>query len=109
MFGTYSDMPYLNIVVLLATAKQEVVLFSPPLRLATQAIGHNVAQGYYHVHGVSTDHDAEANDDDHESDLWAALTQAITEDQYARVHEICMSYCDLWDDFWTYQMQHHAA
>lgn len=99
---SYGD--YLDVVVLLAAAEEEVILFSPPLREATRALGIDVDDGYYFVHGVSEDETAEAADDDHENDLWLALTQALTPDHYPRVQSLCMRYCDLWDQFWTAQL-----
>lgn len=95
---------YLDVTVLLAAVEEEVILYSPPLREATRALGIDVSSGYYFVHGVSEDKTAEAADDDHENDLWMALTQAITPDQYVRVRELCLRYCDLWAQFWTMQM-----
>lgn len=96
---------YLDVTVLLAAAEEEVILFSPPLREATRALGIDVNDGYYFVHGISEDDSAEAADDDHENDLWLILTQALTPDQYQRVQQICMRYCDLWERFWTAQLQ----
>jgi hypothetical protein len=95
---------YLDVTALLAVAEEEVVLFSPPLRSATKALNIDVSDGYYFVHGVSSDDTAEAADDDHENDLWLILTQALTVDQYARIETICLQYCELWDRFWTFQM-----
>lgn len=95
---------YLHVTALLAVAEEEVVLFSPPLRTATGALGIDVGDGYYFVHGTSTDIDAEAADDDHENDLWLILTQALTPEQYGRIETLCLHYCDLWDRFWTFQM-----
>ncbi|MFC5743295.1 hypothetical protein ACFPZD_17170 [Dyella tabacisoli] len=95
---------YLDVVVLLAAAEEEVILFSPPLREATRALGIDVNDGYYFVHGISEDETAEAADDDHENDLWLILTQALTPDQYSRVQALCLRYCDLWAEFWTVQL-----
>ncbi|EHU1441381.1 hypothetical protein A1Z85_RS11285 [Acinetobacter baumannii] len=96
---------YINVVALLAVAEEEVILFSPPLREATKAIGIEVeGGGYYHVHGVSTDETSEAADDDHEDDLWFALAQAITKDDYESLTKLCMDYCDLWNEFWDTQI-----
>ncbi|WP_205746104.1 MULTISPECIES: hypothetical protein [Dyella] len=97
---------YLDVTVLLAAAEEEVILFSPALREATRALGIDVNDGYYFVHGVSEDDTAEAFDDDHENDLWLILTQALTPDQYQRVQMLCMRYCDLWEQFWTAQVEH---
>lgn len=101
--NSYSD--YSAVAALLAVAEEEVILYSPPLRKATGAVGVNVETGYYHVHGVSSDETAEAADDDHEDDLWLILTQACTPEQYENLQAMCIKYCDLWDEFWTYQLR----
>lgn len=95
---------YVSVTALLAVAEEEVVLFSPPLRVATRALGIDVNDGYYFVHGVSADETAEAADDDHENDLWLILTQALTPEQYIQVETLCLQYCGLWDCFWSFQM-----
>lgn len=95
---------YVDVSALLAVAEEEVILFSPPLRRATGALGLGVDDGYYYVHGVSDDDTAEAADDDHEDDLWFILTQAITEDQFDHVRRISLEYCDLWVRFWDEQL-----
>ncbi|WP_228254830.1 iron-containing redox enzyme family protein [Aquirhabdus parva] len=99
---------YNSVVALLAVAEEQVILYSPPLRESVKAIGGHVADGYYHVHGVTTDHGTEAADDDHEDDLWYALMQAATSDQYDQIRYICLAYCDLWDKFWTFQYNVHC-
>ncbi|CAI3134059.1 iron-containing redox enzyme family protein [Acinetobacter baumannii] len=99
---------YIKVVALLAVAEEEVILFSPPLREATKAIGIDVeGGGYYHVHGVSTDETSEAADDDHEDDLWFALAQAITPDDYENLTKLCFEYCELWREFWDTQIADH--
>jgi hypothetical protein len=95
---------YDAVVALLAVAEEEVVLFSPPLRQATKALGIDVTTGYYHVHGVSTDETSEAADDDHEDDLWLILTQALEPSRQTAIRAMCMRYCDLWNEFWTEQL-----
>lgn len=96
---------YKNVLALLAVAEEEVILFSPPLRQATKAAGVDVeGGGYYFVHGVSSDETAEAADDDHQDDLWYALAQAITADDYEQLSSLCLEYCDLWNAFWDTQI-----
>ncbi|MEQ1191465.1 MULTISPECIES: hypothetical protein [Acinetobacter] len=96
---------YINVVALLAVAEEEVILFSPPLRQATKFVNIDVeGGGYYHVHGVSTDETSEAADDDHEDDLWFALAQAITKDDYESLTKLCIDYCALWNEFWDAQI-----
>ncbi|BEP57066.1 MULTISPECIES: hypothetical protein [unclassified Variovorax] len=95
---------YLDVVALLAVAEEEVILFSPPLRTATGALGIDVSKGYYFVHGVASDESSDAADDDHQDDLWLLLTQAMTPAQYQGISTLCEHYCDLWDSFWTFQL-----
>ncbi len=102
--NSYND--YKAVSALLAVAEEEVILYSPPLRRATSAVGIEVeGGGYYHVHGVSEDKTAEAADDDHEEDLWFILMQACTEEDYIRLENLCLEYCDLWKKFWDVQME----
>jgi len=95
---------YHAVTALLAVAEEEVILFSPPLRQATKAVGYDVDSGYYYVHGVSHDATAEAADDDHEDDLWFVLAQACVESDYDFIRKISMEYCDLWQQFWDKQI-----
>ena len=98
-YGRYTD-----VATLLAVAEEEVILFSPPLRKATGALGLEVNDGYYYVHGVSDDDSAEAADDDHEDDLWFILTQALTDADRESLRTLGLRYCDLWVRFWDHQM-----
>ena len=98
-YGRYTD-----VATLLAVAEEEVILFSPPLRKATGALGLEGNDGYYYVHGVSDDDSAEAADDDHEDDLWFILTQALTDADRESLRTLGLRYCDLWVRFWDHQM-----
>lgn len=103
--NAYDD--YKAVSALLAVAEEEVILYSPPLRKATKAVGLDVeGGGYYHVHGISEDESAEAADDDHEEDLWYVLMQACTEEDYNYIEKLCLEYCDLWEKFWDAQLEH---
>lgn len=99
---TYTD--YLSLVALLAIAEQQVIVFSPALKRSLVQLGLDVSTGYYYVHGTSTDESLSAADDDHENDLWLLLQQAMRQDEMPRIEEMCLSYCDLWMEFW----RHHA-
>jgi len=104
--NTFND--YASIVALLAVAEEQVILFSPPLRKSVAHLNQDVSQGYYRVHGTTTDGDTDGADDDHENDLWAALTQAITKENYESITSLCLGYCDLWDEFWNHQLITHS-
>ncbi|MGF6604984.1 hypothetical protein P3T23_009740 [Paraburkholderia sp. GAS448] len=95
---------YVEVTALLAVAEHEVILFTPPLRRATGRLGIDVNDGYYFVHGISDDDTADAADDDHASDLWHVLTQAVTEADYERIRKRCKRYIKLWSDFWDQQI-----
>lgn len=100
-----SYVDYKLVAALLAVAEEEVIIYSPPLRQATKALGIDVSSGYYFVHGVSSDAEAEAADDDHEEDLWLILAQACTEQDYDYITDACVKYCDLWSQFWDKQLE----
>lgn len=100
--ASYKD--FVSVAALLAVAEEEVILFSPPLRQATGAVGLDVEGGYYNVHGTSEDESAEAADDDHEDDLWYVLAQAMTPNRQTEIRAQCLKYCDLWNEFWSLQM-----
>lgn len=100
---------YQAVSALLAVAEEEVILFSPALRQATKAVGFDVDSGYYYVHGVSHDATAEAADDDHEDDLWFVLAQACVESEYDSIRQICLEYCDLWEQFWDEQIAYYGT
>lgn len=101
--NAYHSYPLL--LALLAVAEAQVITFSPALRAATHYFEFDVSSGYYHVHGVSTDAECEAADDDHEDDLWAALVQAITPEQYDMVKGSSVAYLELWATFWSDRMK----
>lgn len=98
--NTYQD--YLSVIALLAIAEQQVIAFSPALKRSLIHLGVDVSEGYYHVHGASTDTSLSAADDDHENDLWLLLQQSLTREDLPRIESLCLSYCDLWMDFWCY-------
>ena len=105
--STFND--YASIVALLAVAEEQVILFSPPLRKSVAHLNQDVTKGYYRVHGTTTDGDTDGADDDHEDDLWAALAQACTKENYDSLTSLCLSYCDLWDEFWNHQLIEHST
>lgn len=97
---------YLDLLVLLAVAEEQVVLFSQPLRCALNHANINTEFGYYVVHGTTNDAALNAADDQHEDDLWIALTQAMTPADFNRLSEVANQYCQLWSEFWSYQLEH---
>jgi len=97
--GAYDSYPLL--LTLLAVAEFQVVSFSAALRNAVKAAGFDIQSGYYHVHGVSTDESCNACDDDHEEDLWSALVQGITSDQFEMIMQKAEVYLEAWMAFWT--------
>lgn len=104
----HSFYNYTAILALLAAAEEQVIIFSPALRLATSHTGVDVSEGYYHVHGTSGDEDTNAHDDDHEADLWAALNQACVDEDHAPLEASVLNYLDLWYRFWTLQQTESA-
>lgn len=94
---------------LLAVAERVVVLFSAPMRQNAKASGVRTTTGYYLCHGESSDTQADADDDVHESDLWHVLTQSLLPQEYEPIESMCREYCDLWVEFWDLQMQNLAS
>ena len=99
----YED--FLDIIALLAAAELQVVVFSPILRVLLDWHKIDTSSGYYFVHGASTDSDTSANDDEHADDLWKCLSLAINHKPIAEIQNTVNRYMDLWDEFWTVQLQ----
>ena len=94
---------YLSILVLLAVAEEQVILFSQPLRQTLVNLKIDTDVGYYVVHGTTDDKTLNASDDQHEDDLWYALIHGCTASDFERITSLALRYCDLWNEFWTYQ------
>lgn len=94
---------YECVLLLLAVAEEQVILFSPALRRASEIAGIDVQKGYYFVHGTSDEESTNAADDDHEEDLWNALNQACVPGDYNMLRTAAFEYLDLWNDFWDKQ------
>lgn len=95
---------YTELLILLAVAEEQVVLFSQPLRKALNNANINTEFGYYIVHGTTKDLVLNAADDQHADDLWVALTHACTPSDFNRLSEIANQYCQLWQEFWSHQL-----
>lgn len=98
----YED--FMDIIALLAAAELQVVVFSPILRALVDWHQIDTSCGYYFVHGASTDADSSANDDEHADDLWKCLSLAINHKPVEEIQHTVNRYMDLWDDFWTEQL-----
>lgn len=103
--GSYDN--YSDILLLLAIAEEQVMIFSPALRCSVAALDIDVNSGYYHVHGHSDDEETNAYDDDHEDDLWATLCQACELKDFDQLKLRALTYMDLWSKFWTHQQATH--
>lgn len=95
---------YHHILLLLAIAETQVIIFSPPLKAAAERKGINITSGYYNVHGTTYDKESDGADDDHEDDLWASLNQALTPADYDEIERVSSGYLTLWNKFWDKQM-----
>jgi hypothetical protein len=104
---SYSD--YVSVLALLAVADTQVIVFSPPLRQAVSQSGQGSTSGYYKMHGTTYDSDSNGSDDDHEDDLWVALIQACLPTDYDKLTDLCMKYCDLWNEFWSQQYKNSTS
>lgn len=95
---------YHHILLLLAIAETQVIIFSPPLKAAVEKEAISVTSGYYNVHGTTYDKESDGADDDHEDDLWASLNQALTPADYDEMERVSNGYLALWNGFWDKQM-----
>lgn len=95
---------YHHILLLLAIAETQVIIFSPPLKAAVELEGINITSGYYNVHGTTYDKESDGADDDHEDDLWASLNQALMPADYDEMGRVSSGYLTLWNRFWDKQM-----
>lgn len=93
-----------EVVTLLAVGEVQVILFSNPLRVNADKVGVTTGEGYYQVHGTDEHGAPDANDDDHEDDCWAVLAMSIGPADHARIESLALGYMDIWDDFWSAQM-----
>lgn len=92
---------YAVLLILLAVAEQQVIVFSPALKATVDYHDLDTTHGYYFVHGVTTDTFNIASDDLHEDDLWLLLMQCIHLFPTIDFASIALTYCDLWDSYWT--------
>ena len=57
--------------------------------------------GYYACHGVVDHSEKLANDDNHEDDIWALLTQSYQSSQQHSYEQLLGQYLQLWQNFWS--------
>lgn len=95
----YDD--YIKLLLLLAVAEQQVIAFSAPLKQAVENAGINTKDGYYYVHGTTSDITTVASDDYHENDLWLLITHSLHLHSVEDLRTYALEYCQLWDNFWN--------
>lgn len=93
---------YADLLLILACTELQVIKFSEALRINMQAYDPTFALGYYACHGIADGSSQHlANDDNHEDDIWALLTQCFASEHRQHYQQMQMQYLELWNDFWS--------
>ena len=92
---------YDHLLLILACAELQVIKYSEALRINLEKHDVQFTYGYYACHGVVDDSEKLANDDNHEDDIWALLTQCFNEKNSQNYIKIQTQYLGLWDHFWS--------
>jgi hypothetical protein len=100
---------YADLLLILACTELQVIKFSEALRNNMSVYDRLFTEGYYACHGIAEQGSAElANDDNHEDDIWALLTQCYSQENELHFMQLQSEYLELWNHFWS-KMQPHAA
>ena len=100
---------YADLLLLLACTELQVIKFSEALRINMQAYDPAFALGYYACHGIADNSSQHlANDDKHEDDIWALLTQCFASEHSQHYKKTQSQYLELWNNFWS-RMHQMAA
>jgi hypothetical protein len=92
---------YNHLLLILACAELQVIQFSEALRINLEKYNPQFTEGYYACHGVVDPSQKLANDNNHEDDLWALLTQSYHSDQQPEYEQLIKQYLQLWENFWS--------
>lgn len=95
---------FMGLLALIGVTEEEAMVYSPPMRKASEAVGIDVNHGYYMVHGTTEDDDLNAADDYHQHDIWEILIQSMQAKDYQLVRQISLDTGNLWNQFWSYQL-----
>lgn len=91
---------YDNLLLILACAELQVIHYSEALRVNLEKYDPRFSEGYYACHGIVDHSDKLANDDNHEDDIWALLTQSYQTQHRKDYQALVQEYLDLWMQFW---------
>jgi hypothetical protein len=75
------------------------------MRQAARKAGLDVDDGYYMVHGCSTDEDTTAADDLHQNDVLHILMCTLDASEHGPLREAVQKSCELWNRFWHAQLR----
>ena len=92
---------YDNLLLILACAELQVIKYSEALRINLEKYDAKFIDGYYACHGLVDDSEKLANDDNHEDDIWALMTQSYIDTQQNGYEQLLQEYLQLWQNFWT--------
>ncbi len=91
------------LIVYLIVTEEGAMHYSPAMRKAAQLEGLDVSQGYYNVHGDTTDSITEGEDDLHQDDVVNILQLLINEGNYENFVKLTNEVCTYWANFWDAQ------
>lgn len=91
---------YEHLLLILACAELQVIKYSEALRMNLEKYDAEFTHGYYACHGVVDESDKLANDDNHQDDIWALLTQSYMQDKQESYQQLIDDYLYLWQKFW---------
>lgn len=93
---------YADLLLILACTELQVIKFSEALRVNISAYDPMYIHGYYACHGIAQQNGtALANDDNHEDDIWALLTQCYMQENDPHLMQLQAEYLQLWERFWS--------
>lgn len=92
---------YDHLLLILACAELQVIQYSEALRVNLEKYDAKFIDGYYACHGLVDDSEKLANDDNHEDDIWALMTQSYMDTQQNNYEQLLQEYLQLWQNFWT--------
>jgi hypothetical protein len=87
------------LLAILAVTEEVAKHLFPVLRDAAKAAGVDAGSGYYAAHAEAPQR----------TDLWHLLVNVTPPEDHARVREVALRTCDLWEDFWQRQTERLTA
>ncbi len=91
------------LMVYLIVTEEGAMHYSTAMRKAAHLEGLDVSQGYYNVHGDTSESITEGEDDLHQDDVINILQLLINEDNFEHFVKLTNDVCTHWAQFWDEQ------